>query len=211
MTLADLLQATRNLLRDTHQAKLYSDDELVLYLNDAQNKLALRTHSFVIADSPLGLVDGVDLYPLSTDIISVYSCTLDGYYGRLRRSTEVWMPDGLTEAKPSGFSTDKETQAIRFYPIPDQEYTAILRVAKLPTALTLEDTRAECDVRPHWQIALCDWAAYRCFSIDDADGRNDNSAKLAKQRFDAAINEIKCENYQAKTGPSARARGNRIK
>lgn len=211
MTLDDLLRVTRNLLRDGVQGRIHEDEDIVLYLNDAQSKLASRTHSFVSADKPLGLTDGIDLYPLDTEVLSVYSCTIEGFYGRLRRRTEVWIPDGLMKSRPVEFDTDKETQSIRFNPTPDQDYTALLRIARLPADLTLDDNDAECEVRPHWQLALCDWAAYRCFSTDDADGRNDNAAKQAKARFDAAINEIKRENYQAKTGPSARARGNRIK
>ncbi len=211
MTLDDLLRATRNLLRDGVQGRIHEDEDIVLYLNDAQSKLASRTHSFVSADKPLGLTDGIDLYALDMEVLSVYSCTIEGFYGRLRRRTEVWIPDGLMKSRPVEFDTDKETQSIRFNPTPDQDYTALLRIARLPTDLTLDDNDAECEVRPHWQLALCDWAAYRCFSTDDADGRNDNAAKMAKARFDAAINEIKRENYQARTGPSARAHGNRIK
>lgn len=211
MTLDDLLRVTRNLLRDGVQGRIHEDEDIVLYLNDAQNKLAIRTHSFVSADNPLGLTDGIDLYPLDTEVLSVYSCTIEGFYGRLRRRTEVWIPDGLMKSRPVEFDTDKETQSIRFNPTPDQDYTALLRIARLPAALTLDDNNAECEVRPHWQLALCDWAAYRCFSTDDADGRNDNAANMAKARFDTATNEIKRENYQAKTGPSSRARGNRIK
>jgi len=211
MTLDDLLRVTRNLLRDGVQGRIHEDEDIVLYLNDAQNKLASRTHSFVSADNPLGLTDGIDLYPLDTEVLSVYSCTIEGFYGRLRRRTEAWIPDGLMKSRPVEFDTDKETQSIRFNPTPDQDYTALLRIARLPAALTLDDNNAECEVRPHWQLALCDWAAYRCFSTDDADGRNDNAANMAKTRFDTAINEIKRENYQAKTGPSSRARGNRIK
>ena len=211
MTLDDLLRVTRTILRDGVQGRIHEDEDIVLYLNDAQNKLATRAHSFVIADKPLGLADGIDLYPLDTEVLSVYSCTIEGFYGRLRRRTEVWIPDGLMKSRPVEFDTDKETQSIRFNPTPDQDYTALLRIARLPTDLSLDDNNAECEVRPHWQLALCDWAAYRCFSTDDADGRNDNAAKQAKARFDTAINGIKCENYQAKTGPSARARGNRIK
>ena len=211
MTLDDLLRVTRNLLRDGVQGRIHEDEDIVLYLNDAQNKLAIRTHSFVSAGKPLELTDGIDLYPLDTEILSVYSCTIEGFYGRLRRRTEVWIPDGLMKSRPVEFDTDKETQSIRFNPTPDQDYTALLRIARLPTDLTLDDNDEECEVRPHWQLALCDWAAYRCFSTDDADGRNDNAAKQAKERFDTAINDIKRENYQAKTGPSARARGNRIK
>jgi len=211
MTLDDLLSTTRKLLRDVSQGKLYDNDEIVLYLNDAQHKLAVRTHSFVSADRPMNLVVGEDMYTLDDDIMQVYSCTLEGYYGRLRRATETWMPDAISRAKPEGFTSDKVTQSLRFYPIPDQEYTAILRVARLPKPMTLDAGCAECEVKPHWQLALCDWAAYRCFTVDDADGRNDNAAKLAKARFDEAINAIKVENYRATAGQSARARGNRVK
>ncbi len=211
MTPDDLLSTTRRLLRDGVQGRIHDDNDILLYLNDGQQKLALLTHSFVSADRPLGLTTGEDLYALDDDIVQVYSCTLEGYYGRLLRSTEVWVPDATALATPRRYTSDKATQSLRFYPVPDQDYTALLRVARLPQSMTLDDPDQECEVRSHWQLALCDWAAYRCFSTDDADGRNDNAAKLAKARFDTAINTIKGVNYQAARGPSARARGNRIK
>lgn len=211
MTLDDLLEATNDLLRDASSKALYSDDEKVRGLNEGQNLLATRLHEFVTASRQLNLEAGIDSYPLDEDIIMVYSVMLDGYYGRLTQSTECWTPEGLSLSRPSRYTTDRETQTIRFYQIPDQQYTAILRCARLPTPLSLDSSGVECEVRAHRQLALCDWAAYRCFSTDDADGRNDLAAKLALERFNRKVNEAKTENYQGAIGKSPRVRGDRIK
>lgn len=211
MTLDDLIQATRDLIRDTKMKYLYSDDELVRGLNEAQNRVATLTNEFVTSTRRLNLEPAIDLYPLDSDILTIYGVTLDGYYGRLTPSTEIWTPDGVSLARPTRYTLDKEQQTIRFYQIPDQSYTAILRCTRLPVPLTLDDSGVECEVRAHRQLMLCDWAAYRCFSTDDADGRNDLAAKQALLRFNQKINEAKRENYQAVLGAAPRARGDRIK
>ncbi len=212
MTLDELIVTSRKLLRDVRPERyLFDDDEILLGLNEGQRKFALKTHYFLRADRTLNLEAETDLYPLDADIITVYSCTLDGYYGRLRRSTETWTPDSYSLAKPEAFTTDQESQSIRFFSAPDKDYVATLRVAVLPPEFSLDELDAECQIPLQWQVALCDWAAYRCYSTDDADGRNDDAAATAKKRFEAVISEAKSAGYRAATGPSPRARGDRIK
>lgn len=211
MTSEELMAATRDVLRDNKKPPLYSDSTILRALNEAQDRFARLTHSFVESTRTLGLTAGEDLYLLDDDIVLVYSVSLEGYTGRLIRSTEAWLPDTAARGRPQWYTTDKDTQSIRFYQAPDLDYTAILRISRLPAALSLSDPCATCEVKARDQVALADWAAYRCLTQDDPDGRNDNAAALAKARFGEAINLAKAEGYRFNTGRSARARGNRIK
>ena len=136
----------------------------------------------------------------------------DGYdYIRLAPATENWTPDNTLSTMPTRYTLDRKTNSIRFYPVPDGAYTAILRVARLPAALTLDDLEAEPELDEAYQIGLMDWAEYRCFTHDDADGRNDMAAEKAQHRFDEMVSRAKHDLYRLRMGNQPRAHGNRVK
>lgn len=211
MTLDDLLAVTRSLLRDHASPPLWSDEIIVMYLNEAQERVARLTHSFVIVNRELEIDATDDIYPLDDDVIYVYSVRLDGYPGRLTGSTEGWTPESGNASRPTRYTTDVETQSIRFYSAPDKDYTAILRAAVLPKKLSVDDLDAEIELKTQHQLALPDWAAYRCYTHDDADGRNDMAAEKAKRRFEECLSEVKRDNYRLSTGHGQRANGLRVK
>ncbi|OHD21343.1 MAG: hypothetical protein A2Y38_16540 [Spirochaetes bacterium GWB1_59_5] len=180
-------------------------------MNEALKRVATRTHSFVAADREISIDAGEPFYDLDSDIVFVHSVSLDGYLGVLQPSTEAWTPDGFTENRPTRYTLDRETQTIRFYPIPDGAYTAKLRVAHLPAKLSLDDMDAEVEVDEKYELTPADWVAYKCFSDPDSDGFAPGEAKLAKERFQEAVGEQKRDVYRMKTGPSARVHGQRVK
>lgn len=212
MTLSELLNYTRRyVLRDRAIPPIWPDELIVSYLNEGQQRAAARTHAFVVSEREVPLSADQALYPLDPDIVQVYSATIVGYFEKLVPLTETWTPALSMSRRPSHFNTDRETQSITFYPTPDVDYTAVLRVAHLPVTLTLDDIDTEIDLKPQYQLALADWAAYRCFGNDDADGRNDGAAKTAYERFHATINEFKRDEYKLRTGHGMRAHGDRVK
>lgn len=212
MTLDDLLTFTRNtLLRDHVVPPKWSDEVIVLYINEAAEMVARRTNSYTVADAEIDLVEGEEVCDLDPEIVYVSSIRLDGYSGKLAPSTEGWTPTDTARNRPTRYTLDYEINSIRFYPTPDTDYTAICRVAKLPPELTLNDLSSDLPFKRQYHLPLADWAAYRCFTNDDADGRNDMAAEKAKQRFDVATNQIKRDNYRLNTGHGARVRGQRVK
>lgn len=212
MNTGDLLDHTRvNVLRDVVVPYLFSDETIVAFLDEGLKKAAVRTHSFVTADRELYIGQGEDTYALDDDIVFVHSVRLDGYAGRLLPATEHWTPDLGGEQRPTRYTTDRETQAIRFYSPPDQDYTAILRCAILPETLTVDTLDYEIPLKPHYQLALADWAAYRCLGLNDVDGMNLDAAERARARFFEQVNEVKRDGYQLKTGPAQRVHGRRVK
>ena len=212
MVLSDLLEHTRGaVLRDVRVPQLFSDQNIVGYLDEGQNIVATRTHSFVSATRELELNTGENVYQLDADIAFVYSVRLDGYPGRLSISTENWTPDDEARARPTRFTVDRETQTIRFYQVPDQPYTAVLRVARRPAALSVDDLDVAIELKAQYQLVLADWAAYRCLSLNDTDGMNNPAALLAKRRFDERVNEIKADEYRLKMSSNNHVRGRRVK
>lgn len=212
MTGQELLDYTsKDLLRDFRTPPLFSAALVVQYLSEGQQRLVERTHAYVEADRPLEITTGESLYPLDADIAFVYQVRLDGFYNNLVDVTESWTPTDTSLRRPDRFMTDTATQSIRFYPAPDTDYTAILRVAKLPAAITLDNLDDELELKERYQLIIADWAAYRCWGNDDVDGRNDGAAQNALAKFNMGVNEIKRNEYRLRTGHLQRAHGDRVK
>ncbi len=212
MKLEELLDYTvKDVLRDTRTPRLFPDRLVVNYLDEAQQRVAQKTHSFVEAYRELSLTAGEDVYPLDDDIAYVYAARLDGQRDNLITVTESWTPYDSGPSKPTRYMTDTETQSIRFYGVPDAAYTVILRVARLPETLSLDRLTADVEIKERYQLALADWAAFRCFSNDDVDGRDDGAAEKALARFNMVVGEFKFDEYRLRTGHLQRVHGNRVK
>jgi len=170
------------------------------------------TDTFVEENRALEITAGESVYPLDSDIVFVYAVQLAGYPGeRLQPATEGWTPDDNVANRPTRYTLDRATQSIRFYQIPDQDYTANLRIARLPAPLSIDSLDATPELPEQNEQALMDWAAYRCFTHDDADGRNDMAAEKSLQRFNEHMNKLKRDNYRLRMGFQARAHGQRVK
>lgn len=212
MTLSELLDYTRKyVLRDMRKPYKWEDVVVVQRLDEAQKKAAIKTHSFVVDDRELYIEPDEAVYALDDDIVHVYSARFDGSTTRLQASTEGWTPNDLTKSQPSRYTLDRRTQSIRFYPIPDDYYTLILHVSRLPATLTLDGLNDDVELKDQYQLCLADWVAYRCFNDDDADGLNADAAARAKGRFYEAIGDIKRDEYRLRTGQTPRAHGQRVK
>ena len=212
MTLADLLEYTRkHVLRDMAKPPMWPDDLVVRYLNEALRRIAAKTHMLVSATEELALTTGERSYELDESIVYVYSVKLDGYDGYLADLTESFIPNNGQNQRPTCYSTDRETQTISFFATPDQDYTAILRVARLPSTLSEDNLEAEVEIKSMYELLPADWVAFRCYSNPDADGFNPGTAAQAKQRWYEGISEIKHDEYRFKTGHNQRVHGRRVK
>ena len=211
MTLDELLVHTRDLLRDREKPYLWNDEVVVGYLNEAQELVARRTHSFIPSRREVSLSAGESTYSLDEDVVFVYSAQIEGLAGRLQPATDGWTPTDTIQSTPTRYVLDTETGAIRFYATPDDVYTVLLRVARLPAILTTGNLGAMVELKRQYHLTLADWAAYRCFTHDDADGRNDGAAEKAEMRFHKAVNEHKRDTYRLQTGHTMRVAGQRVK
>lgn len=213
MTLSELLRFTRyNKLRDRATPPLWSDETIVTYLDEAQDRFARATDSLVDDDIEIDLSSGESVYDLDREVVFVYSAYFVGYeYERLGPSTENWTPDTTMSTRPTRYTLDRKTNTIRFYPVPDGAYTAVLRVARLPETLSVDNLEATPELDESYQIALMDWAVYRCFTHDDADGRNDMAAEKALGRFNEMVSKAKHDLYRLRMGNQPRVHGNRVK
>lgn len=211
MTTDELLQLVRSQLRDHNVPYKWDDQTIVLYLNEAQEKVCRATLAFIQSNESLPLTAGVSTYDLPEYVQHVYRVHLDGSTGTLGASTDDWTPVDGQQGTPTRYTLDSDTHAIRFWPTPDADTTAVMRVAQFPTPLTIVDMEAQCELLGKYQLALVDWAAYRCFTHDDADGRSDGAAKLAKDRYEESVADHRQDLYRFRTGSALRVSGNRVR
>lgn len=211
MKIYEALALTRDILRDNRKPYLFSDASIVALLSEAQARVAQTTHYWVETEREMSLEAGEDVYALDADVLLVQSVRIDGYTERLLPSTEAWTPDIAEPARPSRYTTNIATRSIRFYAPPDAAYTALLRVAHRPPALSPDDLEAEIPLPEECQSMLPDWAAYRCLVMNDADGLNEAAAERALTRYMTAARDLKRFVYRSNILPSAVAHGHRVK
>lgn len=226
MILRDLLTELRvNILRDASTAvtggtedSLWSDETLVRYIRDAEEKFAAQTLCLRDATTPaltrVTLVAGQADYALDRRTLAVYAAQ----HGRLQLGrtnygtrlgahadlvpAQAWLEPGDVGA-PRQFYTDRETARIGLYPVPgdaEDGTTLILQVARRPLApLSIADLDAEPEVPEDYHLDLLEWAAWRALRNHDADLDGDaNNIGIVmarsgahKKRFEDAVTECK--------------------
>lgn len=222
MNLEGLLSELRgNVLRDDAELasgpddRLWKDEALVLYINDAYLRFARRTLALRDASTPevveIPLDAGVSLYELHRSILSVVSARYDTDTSDLVRvgrslmeymtpPDPIWFdPDAviLNPGRPRAFGTDETVEGgtvhLQVWPVPtvtEAGKLIRLRVARKPLVLfTLDDTEAECELPEEYQIDMLEWAAYRAQMNSDVDGAS-AMAEKHKDRFEAAVAEV---------------------
>ena len=210
MKTSELLDLLNTALRDIRKPRKWSDDVKVRYLNEAQDKLSRALFVTIRSDEPLSVGAYEDFYELDENIHHVFR-VWGKDVGVLQPSTDGWTPPSEQLGTPARFVLDSATQTLRLWPIPTLDTELIMRVSRSPKALSENALDEDCEIPDQFQLALIDWAAYRCFTHDDADGRNDNAAQLAKDRYSAAVREYKQNLYRFRTGNANRVGGNRIR
>lgn len=121
MNLEALLSELRvNVLRDDAQKaigpedQLWSDETLVLYLNDAQQRFARKTLTLRDASTPdvtqVTLATGVSSYPLNNVVLAVVSARYDTSVVDLPRSGHTLIYGGAREPDPPWFDPSIVTQ-----------------------------------------------------------------------------------------------------
>lgn len=193
MTLEELLAHLRvSVLRDTAKPQLWSNGELTLYLNEAHEQFARRTHCLLDEESDFTSLDteaGTALYTLNSAVVAVLEVFhADGT--PVRNTARAKMSRSLGSAKPRHYSTDAKVRSMRLFPTPDAAYTLSMLVARKPTAKLVEDAD-EPEIDEDFHLALCEWAAYRALRNNDNDGTNVLDAGKFREGWELAIREGK--------------------
>jgi len=237
MNLEALLGELReNVLRDDAELasgpndKLWSDETLVRYINDAMQRFARKTLLLRDASTPevieVTLATGVSTYDLHESVLAVVSASYEdeqidlARVGRALLSTyqqdnapwfDVNSVSELNPGPPRAFATDEtlvvDTKGgvhMRIWPAPtvaENGTTIFLKTARLPLVpFDVNKLSADCEIHDMYVLDMLAWAAYRAFSNSDIDGHS-TAADKYEARFEKATSEVLKDNRRKMRAP----------
>jgi len=219
MNLGDLMGHLRcNVLRDQAPPYLWSDTELLRYINEAQSIFARRTHCITDDESDFTTfqtVVGEKSYSLDPRIIFVAEAGIvsdDGNGGNLSYCelvdrTRGQLKNSFVPGRPSAYNLQVASQKMRLYPVPDDVYTVVMMVARKPL-YPLVNTKDQPEINEDYQLALTDYAAWKALTNNDPEKANMASALDFKASWSMAVRDAKRDLARLRAGSTPRARAN---
>jgi hypothetical protein len=208
MTVEDFITAFRSELGDNAAPYLWSDEDIVRYLNEAVDEACERAK--LIEDSTsadcceVTLVANQASYPLHASVLHVKRVAINGR--RLELTSIEAMDEaygGNWEARvanvPHAVVVSDDARSLRFFPVPTQAGTATLRIYRTPLEpLSVDADQSEPEIRSVYHPRLKNWV-YRCAYLkDDAETFDRNKANDFEARFVADFGERPDANVQRK-------------
>lgn len=218
MNLGELIVHLRcAVLRDDAVPYLWQDAELIRYLNQAVLEFAKRTH--IIQDdtsdfTTFDTVAGQAGYLLDSRILAVQELGLeldDGLgnltYRPLVDRTRHQLLNNYSQGMPCGYNLQVATQALRFYPVPDDIYTVRMLVARKP-AYELRNSKDVPEIPEDYHLTLCNFAAYTALMNNDPERANMAAATGFRAQWDLDVRDAKRYLTHLRSGVTPRARAN---
>lgn len=196
---------------------MWSDTELVRYLNEAHVQFARRTHCLIDDTSDFTTFDtvvGQQSYTLDQRIIFIGEAGLvitneDGtktYYD-LRDGARHSVRKTFRAGRPVQLTAQVARHTVRLSPVPDAVYTVVMSVARKPL-YNMANGSDNPEIDEDYQLALCDYAAWRALTNNDPDGANMASAKTFRGQWDLHVRDAKRDIARLWAGANAQARSN---
>lgn len=224
MTLQEIMNHLRcNVLRDSALPQLWTDSELLRFVNQAQLEFAIRTHNIVddttAEYTTITTEAGLGIYPISDKVVHVSEVGLVEYdttdpqnpvetnYQQLRSRTRNQLRRRYSKGRPCYYTAQVRSHAIRLDPIPDDVYTIEMVVARKPKRELINEKDVP-EIDSEWHLNLCDYAAFRALTNNDPEGANMSTAGEFKGLWDMAIRDCKRQMSVLRASETPRARVN---
>ena len=192
MTLEDLIRRFRVLSLDNVTPPFWADEDVVDWLNEAQNEACIRARLIredeLAAVCSIALTPGTHTYALSPLVYEIISMWVKPVSGRKRpvtlRSRE-WLNHHLPEwrecTRPAEIAIQDDT-TVRMVGAVEAGDTLELECYRLPLRPMANDTdKPEIHTMHHGR--LVQWALHRAFGVPDADSFDADRSALAEQAF----------------------------
>ncbi|MGH8443784.1 MAG: DUF6682 family protein [Solimonas sp.] len=205
MTLIALIAELRGRLGDRALPYLCSDDELTLWLNEAEREACERSRLLYDETSSLArlnVLPSKSIYKLDPRILQVDTVRLASSGRNLDRTTKDkldacagnWRAD---EGRVEYFY--EEPSYLGFYRSPAVADTAYLALWRLPLEdMRLNDPQACPEVASRYHMRLLDWPIFRAYSKQDSDLYDAEKAATAEAAFTISFGIRPDSNVQRK-------------
>ena len=195
MTLDDLIRRFRVRANDMAQPHLFADQDVIDWLNDAEEQACVRGRLLREDALPemcrIVLEAGKSTYKLHQKLYEIsHLRVLPQNGGRSRHlliKTREWldaeMPDWRDSNRPAMFAIQDDI-SLRVVGKVDDGDALALECYRLPLKpMEADNSKPEIHIAHHDH--LIDWALHRAFSVPDAETFDPNRAALAEQAFTA--------------------------
>lgn len=212
MTLGELMDYTRqHVLRDNANPKLWPDDLLILYFNEAQDQFARRTHCLSDAESDFTFVeteDGVSTYTMDPRVVFVAEVIHQDTGIPVRDRSRRQVARRFGAGRPVAYTMDAGMQKLRLHPTPDGAYVLDLLVARRPLNKLVNETDVP-EIPEQHHMDLCDWVVYRCLRNNDPETSTMTATPEAyRAEWDMKVRDAKREVFRLRADDNPTARGN---
>lgn len=205
MTLKELIAAFRVRAGDNVAPYQFSDEEITVFLNQADAEAAER--ALLIHDETTDAVCDVTLaadtatLSLHASILKIERATLSDGVTKLevksREQLDREWPDWETATGTPQYLIENGDGTATVVPIPTEADTASLVVKRLPlTEMAAEADTPEIPVR--WHYKMLDWALHLAYSMPDADTFDKQKADKHESAFERSFGERIDANAQRK-------------
>ncbi|MBZ0158397.1 MAG: hypothetical protein K8I29_19540 [Alphaproteobacteria bacterium] len=220
MTLQEILDAARNdFLADKNTPKLWSDDTLARYANEAEREACRRADllidSTTIAVCSIAVSANTASYALHGKIRRVLEAKLASQpvplFLKTKGELDELYPEWRNETGTPVYVIPNPT-TVRLVPTPTATDTLALEVVRLPLAdMSLEDPDATPEIPEAYHFDLIDWICHLAYSKQDAETMDLEKAKLHEARFTAKFGPRPSALSETNRVRSPRNRGMRFK
>lgn len=191
MDLKALISAVRIRLDDLTKPLLWSDDEITLYLNEAEREAAER--ALLIEDDrtpsvvEIALRANIGEYDLHESVLAILRAKIDGQANPLTLTTrdklDTQIKDWESETGDPKCFLDDERRII-LYPIPTTAGVLRLRVKRLPTdPMDLAEKTRGPEIHERHHYRMIDWALRCAYLKPDADTFDQKRADTYEAEF----------------------------
>jgi hypothetical protein len=203
MKASEIISQARGLTQDTKAPYLWSELELIQYLNNSINEAAEKARLFLDSVTPavcqiaILAADPDPDYPLDKRIVQILSVKLStqsrSLYRKIKAELDLWNPDWRNTAPgdPRWFLTDYTEGNLTLHPKSSTDATLSMTVYRLPLVqLTTEniDTEPEIHFRHHYR--LVDGILAQAYSKDDSEALDPEKATRHERAWLKHIEEM---------------------
>lgn len=206
----ELLDRSRQLLRDKNKPYLFTDDAIYARLSEAQLIFCQRTgvqtdrtHYKFKTVAPTGPQTGTGVYYLPKTILKVLEASIEGRsVGLIPFNLAPWkIETNVQQGQPTGFTTNLAFRTIAFDYVPDKVYTVDLLVITVTQRFDPDTGSDEDEPAIPWDFHhyLPYYVAYQSLMEPDVDTVNADVATKYEEQWLTGLRDAKriVYNYRA--------------
>lgn len=194
MKARDIIRIWRSDVDDTAQPYLWSDEEALDFLADAQNEACRRARLLVDSGSSeitrIVLVSGQSQYQLDPRVLFIRKARIAGSMPLARKNeqdmadVDPYWEDAAQSTEPRVFMADTDTGFVRFWPTPDTDGSIVLMTVVRDPLVEIKTPEDQPEINPRLHRSLRFWMTYRACMKPDEETFDPKKAEQALSLFE---------------------------